>query len=234
MPQFLIKNPPRADRATVEDEEAHHARNVFRMKEGDAIRLFDGNGTGWDGKIARVGKTKLEVQILRERKAAAPKVRVTLAQSVLPRDAMDWAVHKAVELGAAQIVPVLAERCVSRSDKKSHWEKIVLAACKQCDRLDLPLVHDAVPLKKLGEIFSNNDLVLLASLEKGAVPIQEVLNRAQPKSVLALVGPEGDFSAAEFEFLRDKVTGASFGAQVLKSETAALFVLSALKFRYAL
>ncbi len=234
MPQFLIRKSPQGGAAFVEDEEAHHAQNVFRLKEGDAIRLFDGKGGGYSGTIRSLKKEMVEVAVTKEFRAQPPAVRVTLAQSVLPRDAMDWAVHKAVELGASAIAPVVAERCVSRADKKDHWEKVVLAACKQCDRLDLPQVLDALPLLKISPRIRAYAVSLYASLEKSAKPLREALNQAPPESVLALTGPEGDFSPAEFEFLRAEMTGVSFGTQVLKSETASIFMLSVLKYQFSL
>ena len=142
MPQFFVRKEAISNGwAEVEGDEAHHARDVFRLKRGDAIKLFDGEGNGFGGRVADVSRSRLRVEIVTRAAEPAPRMRVTLAQSVLPRDAMDWVIEKAVELGVSEIAPVMPMRSIARLDpkrrteKKEHWEKLVLAACKQCERL---------------------------------------------------------------------------------------------------
>ena len=157
MVQFWIpKNTVQNQLARLEGEEAHHARDVFRMKEGDSIRLFDGEGNGYQGKIRRISEEAVEAEVLSSVQAPSkPSVSVVLGQSMIPRERMDEVVEKATELGALEIIPVLSQRSIirlslqKRKAKKSHWEKVALSACKQCDRLDLPKIHEVVKLEEL-------------------------------------------------------------------------------------
>lgn len=234
MPQFHVKKGTvSGGRAVLDGDEAHHARDVVRLKSGDAISLFDGEGAGYDGLITAVSRSKIEIDVTGSRtEPEGPAPRVTLAQSILPAEAMEWSVWKATELGADAVLPLLAERCVARSEKKAHWEKTALAACKQCGRLRLPRILPSAKPKDTD--YALYDLILLGCLEPGSKPLAEVLGRgSRPQSALVLVGPEGDFTPEETRFFLSRgAVPVTLGRHVLKSETAAVHLLSVLKYVY--
>ena len=237
MPQFLIrKETVSGGKAVVEGDEAHHARDVLRLKAGDEIRLFDETGASYTGRIFASDKKRLTVEILQSRPAPeAPKVRAALCQALLPRDAMEWVIEKAVELGASEILPVEFERGIvklegkKRGLKEDHWQKHALAACKQSGRTRVPRVFGITsPSDLVLALDRTSDLLLLADTRKTKAGLESFLPPpAGVSRVLILIGPEGDFSDAEFDlFAKAGARSFSLGDTILRSETAALAALS--------
>ncbi len=244
MAQFYINRELiSAGRVLLMGDEAHHAKDVFRMKEGEGIRLFDGKGRGYKGRIIRLAKDELEVEIQSEHEASPKKgPKICLAQSTLPRDAMDWAIRKATELGVDEIVPLGLERSVARmnmrrkEDKKGHWEKIILSASKQCGRLNLPELRSVTPLKEFITSLRSFACVLLADTKPGAQAIRDLLSKKEltkDDACLLIVGPEGGFTEEELRALRESgAESVSLGGEILRSETAGIFMVSVFHYLY--
>lgn len=210
---------------------AHHATRVLRLAGGDAITLFDGRGGEYAARILQIGKRGARVAIERfrdvEREAG---VAVTLAMSVIATDAMDVAVRKAVELGAARIEPVAAgrsqgsaqgERSVRRVE---HWRQIARAACEQCGRNRVPPVADVLPLEQWLAGAGASDLILAPG---AALSLAQRLGAPAPTLRAIIVGPEGGFTDAELALSqRQGVTPVHMGTRVLRAETAAIAALA--------
>ena len=133
-PRLHVEDVALAGGATVAlpESAAHHALRVLRLRDGDAVTLFDGSGGEWRGSIVAKGRSGALVRVLAhdpvERESP---LAVTLALSTLATDAMDYAVRKAVELGVAAIVPVVASRSqggAAREKRVDHWRRIAVAA----------------------------------------------------------------------------------------------------------
>jgi 16S rRNA (uracil1498-N3)-methyltransferase len=150
-------------------------------------------------------------------------------------------VEKAAELGVASITPLVAERSVlklkgERADKKiAHWQAVAVAACEQCGRNRVPVVHDAIDLAgwaraQTGAAASDGAVAaqrLLLSLRAGTLPLQQAAAPAGP--VLFLSGPEGGLSGAEEDLaLLHGFAPVTLGPRVLRAETAPLAALAAL------
>src|SRR5262245_12484999 len=211
---------------------AHHAIRVVRLAVGDALTLFDGTGGEYpatlvradrDAAIVRVG-TRLDVE--RE----SPLV-VTLAQAIAANDAMDYAIRKAVELGAAAIQPLVTERSAplpagERGARRlAHWRGVVVAACEQCGRNRVPAVAPPAALASWLAAWKSAGLLLAPG---AATPFASL---ARPAAPIALaVGPEGGFT--EREVVAARAAGfncVSLGPRVLRTETAAVAALSAMQ-----
>jgi 16S rRNA (uracil1498-N3)-methyltransferase len=153
-------------------------------------------------------------------------------------------VQKAVEIGAAEIAPIISDRTIvqvdseSASQKQTKWQQIAIEAAKQCGQNWLPRVH--VP-KKLAEFFSTSyqpfDLRLIGSLQPDAQQLKNILETYssehgdRPRSVLMLVGPEGDFTPAELALARRHgCQPITLGPIILRVETAAIYCLSVLSY----
>jgi 16S rRNA (uracil1498-N3)-methyltransferase len=238
MVQFYCPEGPwvrDSQKASLGGDEARHARDVFRLKEGDPIRLFDGKGSAAAGRITAATKAALEVHIeTRLPSEPSPRVSLELAQALVPGETMDQIVRQAAELGVSRIWPLACERSIVRLDadkrltKLEHWKKTVLAACKQCDRNTLPEVMPVLTPRDLAARFGDYAAVLAASPQDPegglALPAGQTPSRA-----LLLIGPEGDFSPAEIALFRK--AGArvvSLGPLILKSDTAAAAALAIL------
>jgi RsmE family RNA methyltransferase len=141
------------------DDAAHHASRVLRLTVGAPVIVFNGAGGESDAQISSIGKDHVAVRVGRwhDREAESP-VRVTLVQGLSARERMDFTLQKAVELGVAEVFPVEMRRSVMRlADERAarrveHWQNLVIAACEQCRRNRVPVVHSVSALPDwLGE-----------------------------------------------------------------------------------
>src|SRR5215467_4656294 len=196
--------------------EAHHAGKVLRMQAGDKLVLFNGKGRELTAEIATIADHEIRLRKLHEAETAPLRCRIVLGQAIPKKKNMDLIVQKAVEIGAAEIAPIISDRTVVQLDsetaaqKQSKWQQIAVEAAKQCGQNWLPRLHAP---KKLAEFFSaaaveSFDLRLIGSLQPDAQHFKRILadysseHGHRPRSVLMLVGPEGDFTPAELAFAR--------------------------------
>jgi 16S rRNA (uracil1498-N3)-methyltransferase len=211
--------------------EAHHATHVLRLRAGDDIQVFDGTGNAVDCQITTMKKDGVALQAIRRFHTEPLRCRLTLAQAI-PKKNMDLIVQKATELGVAKIVPLVTERTVVQvteaSRKLERWREIALESCKQCRNNWLPEVSAPQSLEKFLAAPGQFDLKLVAALQPDAKPLKEIL-AGTVSSALILIGPEGDFTPAEYEAARAAgCVPLSLGTLVLRAETAALYTLSIL------
>ena len=233
-PGTTVQLPPAA---------ARHVQ-VLRLQPGDALSLFNGQGDGLPGSegefaatVARMGRSEVEVTVGAYTPTAREAGRaIHLAVSMPANERMDWLVEKAAELGAASIQPLMSERSVlrlkgERADKKiSHWRGVAIAACEQCGRSRVPLIHDAANLadwlKGLEDVPEHGARLLL-SLREGSRPLAQAMPGSGALTFLS--GPEGGLSTAEEAAAMARgFSAVTLGPRVLRAETAPLACLSLL------
>lgn len=230
--------PPSAchgDQIQLGDEEARHATQVLRLREGDPATVLDGAGQELRCAVSVISRRAVTLCVRERITHPAPRHRVTLLQAMAKGRTMEWIVEKATELGAAAIVPVLTERSVVRLDaadaaaKKLRWERTALEAVKQCGNPWRPRLAEPCTLEAALAHAAELDLHLVASLESGARPPgvhfgEFAAERGHPPRTVGLwVGPEGDFTADEYRALAQAGARAtSLGKLVLRCETAAV------------
>jgi 16S rRNA (uracil1498-N3)-methyltransferase len=213
---------------------AHHAARVLRLRSGDAVTLFNGQGGEYAARITAIGKHDVMVKIERhdpvERESP---LQITLVQALSSGERMDLTIQKAVELGVSCIVPVESERCVVRlkgeraGKRVAHWRQVVVSACEQCGRNRIPEVRMISPLDVwlAAEENESQRWVLLP----GADTVLRDLPRPQ-KPIELLVGPEGGLTDAEADAAqRTGFRPVRLGPRVLRTETAAPALLAALQ-----
>ena len=239
MPRFYI--PPFAwnpDRLALDSAEAHHAVDVLRMKAGDRATVFNGEGSEAEVEVVKASRQGVELRRVSIQKSTPLACRITLGQAIPKGKNMELILEKATELGAAEIAPLLSERTIVRGTEAEHerkqhkWQRVVVEACKQCGQNWVPRVFQARTPKAFFESGAKYDLMLIASLQADAKPIKERLaeyGETKPRSVLILVGPEGDFTPAEMSLAKTHGCRAvTLGPIILRTETAALYCLSVL------
>lgn len=220
-------------------EEAHHCVRVMRKGVGDALMVFDGEGRWAEGVIDTVTGGEVWIRLCREGCDDVPRPRVGLCVAVPKGKNMELIVQKAVELGVAEIQPLVTERTVVRlggrdlARKREKWQRVALEACKQCGQNVLPQVRE--PAGFAAWLSVRNAVVpgLMASLADGAGGFREVLEgcASVPPAVEMLIGPEGDFTEGETAAaLEAGFRPVTLGNIVLRVETAALYCVGALRF----
>ena len=212
---------------------SHHALRVLRLRDGDAVELFDGAGAACAARFRAQGRAAQAIVEQRLPDEPVPPLRIVLAQCVSSADKMDWSVEKAVELGAEAIVPVLSARGTVRLDaqralrKHAHWREVIVAACMQCGRQRLPALAETVELAALLRAPPAAERRLLLS-PRGAASLRTI--GPAPRSVLLLAGPEAGLSDdEEHAALRAGFEPVQLGPRVLRTETAGLAAIAALQ-----
>ena len=221
---------------------ARHVQ-VLRLQPGDRITLFNGRGEGegegeFEASVDSMGRSDVVVSIGRytATQREAPRA-VHLAIGMPANERMDWLVEKAAELGAASIQPLMSERSVlrlkgDRADKKlAHWRGIAIAACEQCGRNRVPVIHESASLNdwlktRLNDrALAGNSERLLLSLQPGTQAL--ALAVAGQSALTFLSGPEGGLSPAEeAAAMAAGFRPVTLGPRVLRAETAPLACLS--------
>ena len=224
---------------TKDRKEVHHIRDVMRLRQGASLNVFDGKGREYSGDIKEVNRNSIVIEIKKDVdfKGDIP-YKVTLYQAMPKKSKMDFIIEKGVELGVDRIVPLVTERTVpvigeKGLAKRERWSRISRVASKQCGRIRLPVISDVTDFNKALIESKRNDLVIFAALDKDARPLREILKVPNPKNIAVFVGPEGDFSQDEISMAKELGCNiCSLGPLVLRSETAAIYILSCLSYEY--
>lgn len=221
---------------TLDDRAARHVSQVLRMKVGDELCLFNGDGHDYEAHIASLGKKHTAVQIDRQiPNHVESDLRVHLYQGISKGDRMDSAMQKSVEMGVTSITPIICERTVvrtssERSEKKvSHWKNIIISACEQSGRAIVPTLHSITSFEQSISELGGRQVLLLHPVE--ATAISEVALEAD--DIHIMIGPEGGFSEAEVKRASEQgIVTVAMGKRILRTETAPIAILSVLQARF--
>jgi 16S rRNA (uracil1498-N3)-methyltransferase len=231
-PRFYLDAPLRAGSVcTLSEDAAHHAVHVLRLREGDEVTLFNGRGGEFAARIASIQRLRIAIDLLQHRPVERESpLNLTLVQGVSAGERMDSTVRKAVELGVAQVQPVLAARSVARpkgeraDSRRAHWQKIVIAACEQCGRNRIPEVH---PLIEVNDYRPGGAGMRILLSPLAELPLSKIA--FQGSEYVLAAGPEAGFTSEEEAALAAAgFVPASLGPRVLRTETAAVAALAAL------
>jgi len=236
MPRFYCLPPlPSGGNFELPPDAAHHASRVLRLREGDAVQIFDGIGNERHGVITELGGKRVVVgNISAIDSDRETPLKVLLAQALSSSEKMDWVIQKATELGVAEIQPIDTERSVARlsaervEKRLEHWQQVAIAACEQCGRNVLPQIHPPLDIMVwLQQMRPLSDAKFIL-LPQGAAALHA---QAKPQGRIALlIGAEGGFTQAESDTaLLCGFTPIRMGARVLRTETAAIAGLAALQ-----
>ena len=216
--------------AALTGPDAHHLGKVMRARPGDEVILCDGAGFDYTAAVAAVTPDRVEFRLLEKRPSEAePSVEVTLFAGYPKQDKLEFIVQKAVELGAARIVPFFSRFCVAapkkEDQKNARYARIAAEAAKQAGRGVIPAVELPLDIKDLPARFSEFDLVLFF-YEGGGESLRTLVKNQ--KRIALITGAEGGFSPEEAEKL--VAAGAvpvGLGPRILRCETAPVAGLAA-------
>jgi 16S rRNA (uracil1498-N3)-methyltransferase len=214
------------------------ARHVaaLRLRVGDRVILFAGDGFEWRATLTAIGRRGVQAAI-HERSAASREspLPITLAQGICASDRMDLVLQKATELGVVRMRPIVTTRSIVRlsqerqEKREAHWQNVVIAACEQCGRNTVPEVAPVAAWRDYLAEPADPGLRLLLSPQGDAT--LRTLDVSGPVTVL--IGPEGGLTDEE----RDLAGLAGFrpvrfGPRIMRTETAPLAAIAALQAMY--
>ena len=219
----------------------NHMKNVLRMKPGEEVLISDGTGKDYNCQVKEYGAEEGILVILSENADSRElPSRIWLFQGLPKSDKMEFIIQKAVELGAAGIVPVSTRNTVVKLDPKKEeakvkrWQVIAESAAKQSKRMIVPEIGPVLSYKEAVAEAASMDLFLLPYEDSeslsgagGMELTRSLIGGLEPgKKCAVLIGPEGGFSDGEVEAARNAgARTVTLGKRILRTETAGLFVL---------
>jgi len=216
--------------------EAHHLRTVLRLSPGDPLTFFDGTGARYQARIEHLLKDRVTATIIGHTLDSPPKVGLHLGQALLKGQRMDLVLQKATELGVEAIWLFHSEHVIQKNPKEAQmerWQRIILEACKQCDRARPPEIHAPRDLTELMAHPPPCDLRLIFWEHEARQTLAEALvgQKNNCQSAFFLLGPEGGFSETEVACARQAgFAPISLGPRILRAETATLAATAILQF----
>ena len=220
-------------------EVAHHVSRVLRLREGDAVTVFNGEGGEFEARLTRIEPRSVSAMVGKHHAVERESpLQVTLLQGLAGAERMDYVIQKAVEMGVAAIAPVTMARSVTRLDaaraskRAEHWRSVIVASCEQCGRNRLPLLH---PLRDFDAALGSpadpgvtNDAALSLVLSPGEGSSLTAFDRPSG-AIRLLIGPEGGLAPEELAAAqRAGFRSVRLGPRVLRTETAGVAALAAM------
>lgn len=240
---FVSKSAVLDGKIEILGSDAFHIARSLRMAVGDEISVSDGEGVVYECTLSEIRDERCECEILSSAPSSAePKTEITLFMAYPKGDKLEVVIQKAVELGASRIVPFESERCIKRPKAEKldrqleRLNKIATEAAKQCGRGILPRVEAPVGFKEMLAEACAFDLPLFCYEGDGTRSLREVLDgAASPRNACVIVGSEGGFSPKEAEAAKSAgLVSVNLGPRILRCETAPLYALAALSYRFEL
>ena len=223
-------------------DEAHYARHVMRVSVGDEVELFDGVGGVGTARVSVVGRDAVTVNLLDRATLSPRQPHLHLAQALPKGKRMDWIVEKATELGVTRLIPMQTQHVVTQLDEKgvekkiARWREIAKSATRQSKQAWIPKVE---PLTSMNHVLTNigqSTTMLLCTPVGNNMDLKDVLTERQftgDANLMILIGPEGDFSSNECQAAKAAgATPVSLGPSVLRTDTAAIFAMSAVRYQF--
>lgn len=214
-------------RIALSEGQTRYLGKVMRRAPGDAIRLFNGQDGEWRGVLQSLDKRGATVDLAAPLRAQTAEPDLWLLLAIIKRDALEWAVEKATELGVSQIHPLVTARSQPARPAPERLTAIATEAAEQCERLSVPRIHPPARLDSLLRQWPG-DRALTAAIERAdSAPMPQPA--AGPAALL--IGPEGGFDPRELDAMRRLpfLVTASLGPRILRAETAALVGLALLQ-----
>jgi 16S rRNA (uracil1498-N3)-methyltransferase len=236
---YLDRKKIQSDRPTLTGPDVRHLRTVLRLKPGDEIFIFDGEGWEYRAEITDSTPKAITLSVLEQFPSISESpVEITIGQGLLKARKMDRVVRQVTELGMYALIPVLAERSVPRprperwAEKEKRWATIARESLKQCGRSHIPRLEPLTSFKEMVGMSQAHDLRIIFH-EGDASP----KSNPYPKhirdlhKVLALIGPEGGFTRDEVRMARESAfIAVSLGPRILKADTAVVAACTLLQY----
>jgi len=207
----------------LDKSQSHYLVKVMRVKENEVFSLFNKNGE-WEAKILGISKNVVEFKTIKQVRQKENTKELWLAFSPIKSNYQNFMIQKATELGVTKFLPIIFDRTVVRKINKERLEKIIIEACEQSNRINVPPIEDAQNLKS----FLKNNLMDLIFTDLNSDNQKIDKSKLTNKAICIIIGPEGDFSETEREEILDfkGVQPIKINENILRSETAVISAIS--------
>jgi len=234
---FITPGSLQGRRIVFTGKDAHYMRKVLRVKRGESICAFDGQGVEYSATVGIISPRRVEAIISGvERKGPVRAYRVALAQAVVKGSGLDLVVRQASEVGISEFFPLITRHCMGKMGrslerKGERWEKIATAATRQSGQNFTPRIHPLLRWKEFLPLCSQYDLCLLPWEKEQEKRLKTVLKKCSlsspPGKIMILIGPEGGFSESEVaEAIAAGFQPVSLGPATLRAITAGVVAVS--------
>lgn len=228
---FVDRALPADTDIQLDERSRHYVSQVLRLRPGDPLILFNGDGLDRAGEIRLIERQRCVVRLAQTlREEPGPSMQIHLGVGISRGERMDWVIQKSVELGVASITPLATARGTVKlrgdrlTKRRRHWRGVIVSACEQCGRSRLPTLNPLTPVAQWTAAQHNGLLLHHEASET-------ISALAHPgESVSLLVGAEGGLSETEREAaLHDGFTAVRLGPRIMRTETAPLAALAAIQ-----
>ena len=220
---YLSPKTPMTDQVEIRGAEARHMAQVLRLRPGQRVEFFDGQGTVLTAVLRATDKQLVVADIIERRRAEpACQAPLTLAQCLLKGKKMDLLVQKATELGVETFLPLVSRYCDNRGERNSQerWQRIMIEACKQCHRATPMAIAPLLSLQQADFSAFAHRFVAWEGEQSAPLPTSFI---DHPGPICLLLGPEGGLQVEEIDSLTQRQFASfSLGPRILRGETAAL------------
>jgi 16S rRNA (uracil1498-N3)-methyltransferase len=221
-------------RVRVEGDRLHYLVRVLRVRAGDTLEVFDGEGRRFEAKVASLEESHAALELGPAREAPRPR-EVTIVQGLPKGEKLELVLQKGTELGATAFAPAACVRSVVKLQgkeeaKRARWQRIVEEAARQSGRADLPTVLAPLPLAQAVSALEGAPVVLVLDEEERALPLSQAVATAGARPLAIVIGPEGGLAREEVNALvAHGAVPVTLGRLVLRTETAALAALAVIR-----
>ena len=212
----------------LDKSQSHYIYKVMRVGIGQTFSLFNKNGE-WEAKIENYKDQAVDFLVIKKIRSNENNKEIWLAFSPIKLNYLNLMIQKATELGVTKLIPILTERTIVRKINLARINKIVIEAAEQSNRLDIPKIEKLTKLKNfLNE--NKNTNIIFGDLNTNNVKF----DFKDEKPVCVLIGPEGDFTEDERSMILNQknITPIKINENILRSETAAITMLSLIGFKF--
>ena len=211
----------------LDKSQSHYLSKVMRIKENEVFSLFNSNGE-WEAKVLSLSKRIVEIRITKQLRQKENTKDLWLAFSPIKSNYQNFMIQKATELGVTKFIPIIFDRTIVRKMNQDRLKKIVVEACEQSNRINIPIIEKPQSLKNFLKLNQCN--LIFTDLNSSNKKIN--VSKLTSKPICIIIGPEGDFSETERKqiFSYDRISSIKINVNILRAETASISTISIISY----